>query len=42
MSAGDHSGLAISITMTINLPFGSQVMVPETGIILNGEMNGKM
>ncbi|KAJ5782344.1 hypothetical protein N7457_004118 [Penicillium paradoxum] len=36
----DHSGLAISVITTINLLFGSHVMVPETGIIMNNEMNG--
>lgn len=35
----DHNGMAISLTTTINLIFGSQVMVPETGIIMNNEMN---
>ena len=35
----DASGMAISLTTTINLYFGSQVIVPETGIILNNEMN---
>lgn len=35
----DASGLAISLTTTINLLFGSQVLVPETGIIMNNEMN---
>lgn len=35
----DASGLAISLTTTINLLFGSQIMVPETGIIMNNEMN---
>lgn len=37
--AADHSGLSISITTTINTIFGSRVMVPETGVILNNEMN---
>ncbi|KAF2456774.1 gamma-glutamyltranspeptidase-like protein [Lineolata rhizophorae] len=35
----DASGLAISLTSTINLLFGSTIMVPETGIIMNNEMN---
>ncbi|KAI9739561.1 MAG: hypothetical protein M1834_006278 [Cirrosporium novae-zelandiae] len=35
----DASGLAITMTTTINGWFGSQVMVPETGIIMNNEMN---
>lgn len=37
--AADHSGLSVSITTTINTLFGSRLMVPETGIILNNEMN---
>ncbi|KAJ5553051.1 Gamma-glutamyltranspeptidase [Penicillium frequentans] len=39
LAASDHSGLAISVISTINTYFGSQVMVPETGIIMNNEMN---
>ena len=39
ISVVDASGLAISLTTTINLLFGSQLMVPETGIIMNNEMN---
>ncbi|KAK6393785.1 hypothetical protein LTR65_002162 [Meristemomyces frigidus] len=35
----DVNGMAISLTTTINLLFGSQIMVPETGVILNDEMN---
>uniref|UniRef100_A0A0D2XPA0 Glutathione hydrolase n=1 Tax=Fusarium oxysporum (strain Fo5176) TaxID=660025 RepID=A0A0D2XPA0_FUSOF len=35
----DNSGLAISLTTTINLNFGSQVIIPETGVIMNNEMN---
>ena len=37
----DASGMAFSLTTTINLFFGSRLMDPETGIILNDEMNGK-
>ncbi len=37
--AADRSGMAISLTTTVNLLFGSQLMVPETGIIMNNEMN---
>ncbi|KAB5582886.1 gamma-glutamyltransferase 1 [Coniochaeta sp. 2T2.1] len=35
----DRSGMAVSLTTTVNLLFGSQVMVPETGVIMNNEMN---
>jgi len=35
----DASGLAVTLTTTINLLFGSKLMVPETGIILNNEMD---
>ena len=34
----DASGMSISMTTTINLFFGSEVMVPETGVIMNDEM----
>ena len=34
----DASGMAISMTTTVNLFFGSTVMVPETGVIMNNEM----
>lgn len=37
--AADGSGLAISSTTTLNLLFGAQIMTPDTGIILNDEMN---
>lgn len=39
--AADKSGLTIAMTSTINTLFGSQLMVPETGVIMNNEMNGK-
>lgn len=39
MVAADASGMSVSLTTTINLLFGSQVMVPETGIIMNNQMS---
>ena len=35
----DASGMAISLTTTVNLFFGSRVIVPETGVIMNDTMN---
>ena len=35
----DASGMSVSLTTTVNLLFGSHVMVPETGVIMNNEMN---
>ncbi|PYH43352.1 gamma-glutamyltransferase [Aspergillus saccharolyticus JOP 1030-1] len=35
----DHEGLTVSAITTINLLFGSKVMVPETGVIMNNEMD---
>ncbi|KAL1879994.1 hypothetical protein VTK73DRAFT_6384 [Phialemonium thermophilum] len=35
----DSSGLTITSTTTINLLFGAQIMTPDTGIILNNEMD---
>ncbi|RFU24183.1 hypothetical protein B7463_g12156, partial [Scytalidium lignicola] len=35
----DETGMSITLTTTINLLFGSQLVVPETGVILNDEMN---
>lgn len=37
--AADKDGMAVSVTTTINTLFGSTVIVPETGVILNNEMN---
>lgn len=35
----DKSGLAITLTTTVNLLFGSKLVVPETGVIMNNEQN---
>ncbi|ROV92547.1 hypothetical protein VMCG_08942 [Cytospora schulzeri] len=37
--AADASGIAISSTTTVNLLFGAQIMTPDSGIILNDEMD---
>ncbi|CZR69360.1 related to gamma-glutamyltransferase [Phialocephala subalpina] len=37
--ATDASGLSITSTSTVNLLFGSQLVVPETGVVMNNEMN---
>ena len=39
LSVTDALGNAVSITETINTPWGSGVTVPGTGILLNNEMN---
>ncbi|KAL8956018.1 MAG: hypothetical protein Q9183_006446, partial [Haloplaca sp. 2 TL-2023] len=39
ISTLDATGLAVSLTTTVNLFFGSHIMVPENGIILNNQMN---
>lgn len=35
----DSTGMSISSTTTINLLFGAQIITPDTGIILNDEMD---
>ncbi len=39
LSVTDASGMAVSITKTLNTPFGSGITVPGTGIVLNNEMD---
>ncbi|KAI5860412.1 gamma-glutamyltranspeptidase [Durotheca rogersii] len=39
VSAADGAGLAVASTTTVNLLFGSLLVVPETGVVLNDEMN---
>ncbi len=34
----DTSGMAVSITSTVNLVFGSQIMDPVTGVLFNNEV----
>lgn len=35
----DETGMAVSVTSTVNLWFGSKVICPRTGILLNNEMD---
>jgi gamma-glutamyltranspeptidase/glutathione hydrolase len=39
--SADKSGLTIALTSTVNFYFGNTMMVPETGVILNNQMNGE-
>ncbi|KAL8380861.1 hypothetical protein RB595_005246 [Gaeumannomyces hyphopodioides] len=39
MVTADSSGLAVTSTTTVNLLFGAHLMTPDTGVVLNDEMN---
>lgn len=39
ITVADASGMVIALTTTVNTLFGSQVIVPSTGVIMNNEMN---
>ncbi|KAJ1818083.1 hypothetical protein LPJ75_001538 [Coemansia sp. RSA 2598] len=39
LSVLDSSDMAVAVTSTINLEFGSRIMDPRTGVILNDEMD---
>ncbi len=39
LSVIDKNGMAIALTQTINVPFGSGLVVPGTGVLLNNEMD---
>ncbi|KAM3414486.1 Glutathione hydrolase [Cercospora zeina] len=39
LTTADADGLAVALTSTVNLLFGSKVLIPETGVIANNEMD---
>jgi gamma-glutamyltranspeptidase/glutathione hydrolase len=39
LSVADAAGNAVAITQTINTPYGSLVVAPGTGVVLNNEMD---
>ncbi|KAF2209868.1 hypothetical protein CERZMDRAFT_113613 [Cercospora zeae-maydis SCOH1-5] len=39
VTTADADGMAVALTTTVNLLFGSKVLIPETGVIANNEMN---
>jgi gamma-glutamyltranspeptidase/glutathione hydrolase len=39
LSVIDREGMAVALTLSINVPFGSGLLVPGTGVLLNDEMD---
>jgi gamma-glutamyltranspeptidase/glutathione hydrolase len=39
LSVIDRDGMAVALTQSINVPFGSALVVPGTGVLLNDEMD---
>ena len=39
IAAADADGNWVAITATVNTSFGSKVIVPGTGVVLNNEMD---
>ncbi|KAI9188158.1 hypothetical protein H9P43_002549 [Blastocladiella emersonii ATCC 22665] len=39
ISVVDASGMAVAVTTTVNLIFGSRILEPSTGVILNNQMD---
>lgn len=39
LTVADASGMWVAITQTINTSYGSKVLVPKTGLVLNNEMD---
>lgn len=39
ITAADSSGLLCTVTTTVGLPWGSGIMVPEYGFVLNDSMD---
>lgn len=39
IAAADRQGYWVAITATVNTTFGSKVVIPETGVVLNNEMD---